>query len=531
MMRTNLLLLGLGVLGAIGCGAGGSSPAVSRDGGADAHVDPLPVDQPTTARKSAQFAGDIIRQLGGALSFSTGEGSVLSRLAGGLTGARQSETAQALPGPLPAPILDRLWETPAFKSLRPRPSFLVLASEEENVDETAGDVEALLETRLFAAGNVESTDATSTTYLLKGDPTCRPLPSEIASGRVDRVDLRCSADLAKLQVRIVVTSDGDGYRFQILLGPDRLELSVLVIHSDLLAWEADLDMARQATAFANMALQGEGERRDEPFPFAVLQGRIRFAVQKLGEEKASLRWSVLEALDIQDRENHAFAMKAADPVFALTGDGVAKTVTLQLAIPQVDVRAPWDPRDLGADNRDLHVSVGGLHGAMTLSEAAEELAFQGLGLGPSFVAVRAARIFELAFNPGQNNRMDLTIAPIAGDQARFTLTPRFDLGLTFGLQHVAGDFEEAPDAHLQGQTYGVLAAPAAGGARVVLETVAESDTFAGGLELVEGTLKLSTSADAAATVEVSPGACLTENPTPADGAHPLLGSLMSAPCP
>jgi hypothetical protein len=38
-------------------------------------------------------------------------------------------------------------------------------------------------------------------------------------------------------------------------------------------------------------------------------------------------------------------------------------------------------------------------------------------------------------------------------------------------------------------------------------------------------------ADAAATVDVPMGQCLTENPEPAEGAHPILGEVMAVACP
>jgi hypothetical protein len=538
MGRTKYLLLaGLFSISTIGCGEGTTPPpSNNNDGGpgADASPDTNPnapaVDQPTTAVKSAQFAGDVVRQIGGVVGFVTADDSVLSRLSKNLLDSEDEgpdgPPEAPLPDPLPEAMLSRLFDVPSFKALRPRPSFLSLATMEENLDSAATDIEDFFKTRLFVQANVESSTSTSLTYLIKPDPTCRPLPSEIADGEMDRVDLECAADLTKLQVRIVVTSDGDGYRFQILLGPDKHELSVIIIHSDELAWEADLNKARLATQFANMALQKE----EDQFPFAMLKGRIKVAVKKLGEKKVSLSWSVLEAIEIKDKDDHSIAMMPASPAFSVTGDGVAKTITLELAIPQTDVRLPWDPKDIGAKNSDLHISVGGLHGKSTLSESAEELAFQGLGVGASFVEVRTTKIFELGFNAADGHKMDLKIKPLAGDQARFEVTPKLDLSLAFALQMVAAEFnvDDQPESWMLGQTLSVLLS---GASPVVVETVAETETFDGGFKMVAGALKLSTSADAAATVDVAMGQCLTENPEPAEASHELLGELMSAACP
>ena len=254
---------------------------------------------------------------------------------------------------------------------------------EENFDQQATDLEALLKDRLLVAGNVESMTMTSVTYLLKGDPTCRPLPSEIADGEMDRVRVGCAADLAKLQVRIVVTKRR---RRLPLPDPDRPEqdrASVFVIHSDLLAWEVDLAMARMATDYINTQLMSGRRAGRSPSPSPSCRAGSRSRLQKLGEKKASLGWSVLEALDIQGKSDAPFAlaMAKADPAFSVTGDGEAKTITIKLAFPQTDLRGPWDPKDTGVQNSDLHVSIGGLFGQSTLSEAAKELAFTGLGMG------------------------------------------------------------------------------------------------------------------------------------------------------
>src|SRR6185436_18735247 len=102
----------------------------------------------------------------------------------------------------------------------------------------------------------------------------------------------------------------------------------------------------------------------------------------------------------------SLVMKAADPVIAVTGDGETQTVGVKLAVPQTDLRAPWDPKDTGAQNTDLHISVGGLFGESTVSEMADEVAFVGLGLGRSFVEVRDIKIFELGFNTMDANKMN-----------------------------------------------------------------------------------------------------------------------------
>jgi hypothetical protein len=508
---TRLCLLTTGLLVATTCGCGSDAPA------------PRPIDPTTSAAQSAAYTGALVRQLGQAISLD-GDDGLLPQLKSLLGGVQLKQVPHIqTPAPLPLTLLNTLSDTAAIKrSTRPR--FLTLMSQQESFDETADDLESFLRDRLFAAANVESDEGTRVVYRLKGDPTCRPLPARVLEGAADQVDAGCASDLDKLQVRIVVMGDGDGYRFQILLGPQKLELSVFVIHTDLLAWEADLGQARKAGDFASMALGKEVAE----VPYASLRGRVRFALQQLGEKKVRFSFGVLEGIDLQGKpENPAsFAIGKSDPALALTADGLAKQVGLDLAWPQTDVRGPWDPKDTGARNTDLHVSVGGLTGKSNLGEGAEQVVITGLGIGPSFVAVRGNKIGELAFNPSNGRKMDLTIDQLPGDQARFALSPRMDLSLAFHLQAVAAELDDVPQ-FLLNETYSLTLA---GASPVVVETVASSATAEGGFKLVAGSLTLSTSASAAATVQVPQGKCLGENPDPPPGSHELLGGLAAVDC-
>jgi hypothetical protein len=474
------------------------------------------VDQAVSAQESAQYTGDVIRQLGRSMSFSLAEGSMFSKLLGVAGGASSMAGARLVSSPLPGPVLSRLEGTPALRAAHPA---LSLMTQEENFDDTAADVESLLKDRLMTAANVETASPTEVTYLLKGDPTCRPLPSKILEGAADVVDPECAADLQKLSVRVVVRGDGDGYRFKILLGPALYELATFVVHSDLLGWEADLFQAWQAGDFANMALGGQGE----VMPFGRLQGRVKLAVQKLGPAKVSVSYGVLEAMDIQGKtdEPFAFSMAKSDPVLALTADGPAEQLTIKLGVPRTDVRAPWDPKSTGARNTDLHVALGGLFGETTISEGTEEVTFKGIGLAPSFAEVRFAHIVDVAFNPQSGNKMDLTVKSLAGGGSRFEISPRFDLSVGMKLKAVQADFAETPPAAFLDQTYSVVVA---GGAPGVIEV---TDA---GFKLVAGSLTLATSADPAATVTVPAGQCLVDVEAPADTAHPLLGAVTAGSC-
>jgi hypothetical protein len=356
-------------------------------------------------------------------------------------------------------------------------------------------------------------------------PTCLPLPS---SGRTD-IDIECARDLPKLEVRLVVRADGDGVRITVLVGPTRHELSAFIIHSDLLAVESDLAKAVRAIEFMNMTLEPGAEQK--PYPFTRLEGRVKVALQKLGPKKVRGSYGVLEAITVEGMESDSDPVSlrtaASDPLFAVTADGVAKELSVKLAVGQTDVKTSWDPKDTGARNLDLHVSIGGYHGELVLTEAKKEVVLRGLGIGQTFVAVRGTHIFDLDLNPGDGRKFDVKVLLAADDRPRFELSPKFDLALKFSLGAIAADFTEPPPSYLAGETYSIKLD---GASPAVFEAAPSTPDFQGGLKIVAGTLTIATTGQPATSVVVPAGQCLT-NQQPADMSHPILGGLVAASCP
>jgi hypothetical protein len=487
------------------------------------HTDP-PIDPKTSADQAATRASAVVRAAGSSFGFLGEEGSVLRKMVGGADDATYGIMRKAVPPPMPTPLIRTLMGSPVVKTMggvEAIPSFLTA---EEQFDETARDIEVLLRDRLLVESNIESKTDWEITYLLKPEPTCRPLPSSGSTAP----SAECVRDLPRLQVRLVTHADGDGLRMRVLVGPARLELSAFVIHSDLLGWEVDFAHGLKAVEFINMTLAPDEPR--EPNPFSQLAGRIRLNLQKLGPEKVKGSVAIMEDVNFQadggEEGPISFHSGRTDPLFALTADGVAKSATATWGLAQTDVKAPWDPMDLAVRNQDLHVSIGGLYGEATVTEGKQEIAFKGVGAGASFVAVRGVHIFDLGFNPASGRKFDLLVTA-AGDVPRFAVTPKFDLSLAFNLGAVAADFKEPPPAPLLHETYTVLLD---GATPAVLEPVKETPTFHGGLKVVAGTLTIATNGMPATTVSVPSGMCLTGKERPM-GAHEVLGGLAVVSCP
>jgi hypothetical protein len=275
-----------------------------------------------------------------------------------------------------------------------------------------------------------------------------------------------------------------------------------------------------------MTLEPMAEQK--PYPFTRLEGRIKLALQKLGPKKVKGSLGILEAVVVEaDDPPVSFSSAKSDPVLALTGDGEAKSATLEWGLGQTEVQGPWDPMDTGARNKDLRVSIGGSYGQATLTEGKQEISFKGYGVGASFVAVRGMHIFDFDFNPRDGRKMDLLItAP--GDVPRIAVTPKFDLSLAFNLGAIAGDFTDPPPAPLMHETYTVVLD---GAVPAVIEAAKQTATFRGGLKVVSGALTVATNGMPATTVVVPAGKCLTGKEMVPMGAHEILGGLDVVDCP
>jgi hypothetical protein len=485
------------------------------------HSDP-PLDPKTSADQAATRAAAVVRATGNGLAFIGDDGGVVGKTLSGFDGATSGIMRKMVSTPLPTPLIRQMRSSPVVKSMggvQALPSFL---TQEEQFDETARDVETLLRDRLLVESNIESKTDSQITYLLKPEPTCRPLPS---SGSTEP-DAGCVRDLPKLQVRLVSEADGDGIRLTVQVGPARDELSAFVIHSDRLAWEVGFARALKAVEFINMTLEPAADQK--PYPFTKLEGRIEVALQKLAPSKVEGSLGILEAITVEaDDPQISFNTAKAAPLFAVTGDGVARTATLRWGLGQTEVRAPWDPQGLNLKNRDLLVSIGGSYGAATLVADGNQIALQGYGVGATFVSVRGTHVFDLDFNPHDGRRMDVLVSA-PGDVPRLAVTPRFDLSLAFNLAAVAGELKDPPPAPLLHETYTVVLD---GAVPAVVEAAKQAPGFGGGIKVVAGTLTVATNGTPATTVVVPAGKCLTGKEMVPMGAHEILGRLDVVSCP
>jgi hypothetical protein len=324
-------------------------------------------------------------------------------------------------------------------------------------------------------------------------------------------------------------ADGDGARLAILVGPDRVSLSVFVIHSDLIALEMDLPSAYQATQVIEQTL---GTDSPSDAHFDALTGKIRVALHKDGARKVTFSASVLDAIHVATLDSAGglgpdVKLAASDPTIAVTADGMLQALTVKVDMGALDVLGDWDPMSVASPNRDLRVQVGGLHGQATFTEASDEFVATGVGVGATTVDAHGLRIFDLGLNPNDARRFDARVFVNAGGQPEVQVTPRFDLDLGFHLGRVASEYTTPPASHLLEETYGVLLDN--GGAPASVAAAPASATFGGGIKVTAGTLTIS-STGAPQPIVVPAGKCLTGVATVPAGAHPVLGAFSVVDC-
>jgi hypothetical protein len=489
-----------------------------------------PINPPALAEQAALNAREVVHQTGGGVSFTQSDDSGLRKIVTGMGHA--SDGLGGMASAVPPGMMSAMSNTPMARAAAGMPT---LSTTDEQFDDTADDLRVWLRTRILADENLESQTSDQAVYLLHGDPTCRALPRDgDPAGTIPALDGHCADQLERIQVRVVLRADGDGVRLTLEVGPDKLELSAFVIHSNLLAIETDLAKAHTATAFIDQTLGNDSPVGTQ---FEALAGTVRVSLRKDGEKKVTFAVSVPAAIHVATKSAAGalgpdVQIAATDPLIALAADGVAQTATTTVNVGAVDVLTNWNPQGTFGQtpNRDLHVAVGGLTGATTFTEGVEELVSKGLGIGATSVQVRGMSIFDLDLNPSDMRRFDLRVSIDAAGEPHFEVTPRFDLslGLHFGL--ITNDFvrESPPPSYTLDEVYRIRLDP--GGATATVATVPASGTFMGGLAVGAGTLTLS-STKVADPIVVPAGKCLTGVSTVPPGAHPILGALSVVDCP
>jgi hypothetical protein len=485
-----------------------------------------PIDPKAATQKAALNAEAVMHETGLAVGFTVGEEGTVKKIMGSGNSAADSVVAPMLAGSQPPTAMLRAMVGPRVTRKMTGLELPSMMTPEEQFDEAGHELRRLMEERLFVDSNLESTNGDTATYLLHADPTCRPLPQDSdPPGTVPPIAADCAMDFEKVAVRITVTSDGDGVRFTVLVGPDRLELVTVFVHSDELAAQVNLPRAKAAAEYMQAQL-GEAAPVQT---FERLKGTLRASIKKTGAGTVKAAFSIVEALDIATMNGAAFTTAATDPLIAITGDGNRKVARLDYGLGATKVESTWDPNGSGVANRDFQLTIGGLYGHLSLDEAAKEVTMNDIGIGQTKVTVRGNTILDLNLNADTMRRYSGKLSANTDGTTRVEITPKIDVSLAFDYNAIAADFTTPPDPAIAHETYAINFAN--GGAPAVLQNAPRTATFAGGLKVVAGTLTLGVASAPAQTITVTAGRCLTSRDPVPEGSNPVIGKLVAADCP
>jgi hypothetical protein len=244
--------------------------------------------------------------------------------------------------------------------------------------------------------------------------------------------------------------------------------------------------------------------------------------------------AISEAIEVKEKDSTTRFKTAASepgaPLFGLTVDGDAGTMTGRLGLTTTELFAPWQPDGNKNTGAEMHLVAGGLTGAITFTKAADSVKLTGLGLGKgaTYLEVRGQRIFQLDLNENDGRAYDVAIDFDSAGAPRLAISPRFDLKMAWKLAAVAADFKSAPPAHMLDETYQLKLDPAQG-LGPSFGPFENKAAHQSGLRLLAGKLTLSSS-KVATPFTLDAGQCLIGK-EPGAGEHPVLGAFAATTCP
>lgn len=272
------------------------------------------------------------------------------------------------------------------------------------------------------------------------------------------VDADCAANLAKADLRIHVTEDGDNLKFALQVDANHDEpLSIELGHTTLAVTVSLDDASRAVQALAPVF--------GEDAPDATLSGQVTASLEILGAAhvKAGLTIDRDIAVAIQsDADEIDFTSKATDLV-EVELDGDAGVASASLDLGETTAHVPDTTVDSSGNEIDgaIDVVLGGA--SATVAIDANGLSVTNVGLGDKTTTIKknGALAASIDVNPDDGRRFDVSLAPSGTDNETLAFSPKLDVRL-FQDHAVLGDAPPAFDVsqllvtgHLTGNASGV----------------------------------------------------------------------------
>jgi hypothetical protein len=283
-------------------------------------------------------------------------------------------------------------------------------------------------------------------------------------------------------------------------------------------------------AGAGAAARAIAELADETIELpATMTGVVTASLVLNGPGDISLQSAVTRAVHVEgntDQGKYRVKVAAQDPT---------TEIRLRQSPPSISFDVDWGTVEALLPAREVWEQASGslelvLKGlsARLSSDGQGGLSIKNLGLGQGTSALRldGKPLLQVDLNPANNRSLDLTLTPWQGELPRCEVSPLMDLRVQVSLAPVEPWLEEPLEPWARNESYTVKLD---GNAPAVLP-LRESATSPGGLKVLQGLLTLQTQVQPA-QVSVPAGSCLRILDEAPVGSHPLLGRLISEPCP
>jgi hypothetical protein len=421
----------------------------------------------------------------------------------------------------------------------------------EDVKEAIDELVDTLRERIFTDANLESEDAESATYLLGPDVLCQndDSPSVPAPGGSpppvgdDAPDAECVEQAQKLQIRLRLTAPSNGdIDVELLLSAARRNPATLELHDDHVGLVVDLGEVKGT-------LDALGEDTGE---LEAMSGTLALEILRYAALDYGLRFSVRTPLHVgllhDDGQPINVSLAASVPTAELRLDGNARQVTGTYKLGSLGVIAPLDAfRDNDEDGEvptpapgvpnpapqpeppelpwtgTIDAFLAGIDGSVTLDGSADELDFVNLGFGNASSTVKhdGTLIAQLDVNPDAGRHFDLKVAQPGDGDPTLTFSPTFDLRVLLNFASLASQLEDLPGYALN-DTLRVFF----DGSEPSIRPLSATDQ----LQVVSGTLNLTSTSQPASNLVVPAGSCLVEVDSDSPVAHELLGQFAVSNC-
>jgi hypothetical protein len=379
-----------------------------------------------------------------------------------------------------------------------------------------------LKDRVFAAENVESSDASSITFLLKGSALCPYILPDGSSSLLFStggvLDAGCVADVDKLQLRAVAAEpSSDDLDLTLQVGPGKaaplkLEVRSLSKLPSSIALVVSLDGVKGTLEFLKTL--------DDTTPVPlVLSGavdvKVTFNRELLGKVDVTFSSSVRQAVDVKVQDTQGtteLTTAAKDPWARLQVDGIDQQLALAVDLGKTTVTTPYELYDgLNVTYPQESTTLGGLSFSLAAQEGQTgDFVISNIGLGgeQTVASLGGTTTQSLDLDPRQF-ALSFRADPASPSLTIFSVDPSFSL-----RQFIDDRPYLNTDPTTAGKTYTIAFTAAAG--KPAFEpydyctgTYGTIDYSCGtALKVVNGTLTLTDAAGPSLTVAA--GQCLLD---------------------